>query len=198
MGMMIVVRIISTIVGALVPLVAMSGFLSPTGSSPFGSFSSFIPFQSFMSDSAAISPYAQYLPFLAGGGGALGVWFIISQAVGGIGSSLGAGSMSGLSRSGMMGMSSMKDIEKRMQSGFNSFGASTGIMPPEKPLPADINKVQYRILTSFSQGSRKPKEVAEQLSMDKVEVGKETSSLVSNGYLTKKNRLTSKGLELLS
>ena len=195
MGAMIVVRIISTIVGALVPLVAMSGFLSPTGSSPFGAVSSFIPFQSFMSDNAAISPYAQYLPFLAGGGGALGVWFIISQAAGGIGSSLGAGSMSGLNSSSLMGMSSMKDFEKRMKSSFNSFGASTGT---EKPLPADINRVQFRILTSFSQGSRKPKEVAEQLSMDKVEVGKETAALVSNGYLTKKNRLTSKGLELLS
>ena len=198
MGAMIIVRIISTIVGALVPLVAMSGFLSPTGSSPFGSFSSFIPFQSIMSDNAELSPYAQYLPFLAGGGGALGVWFIVSQAVGGIGSSISSGSLSGMGGSSMMGMSSMKDFEKKMKSGLNPFGASTGTMPPEKPLPADINRVQYRILTSFYQGSRKPKDVAEQLSMDKTEVGKETTALVNNGYLTKKNRLTSKGLELLS
>ena len=196
MGARIVVRIISTILGALVPLVAMSGFLSPTGSSPFGAVSSFIPFQSFMDDNAALSPYAQYLPFLAGGGGALGVWFIVSQAVSGMGS-LGSGSMSGINRSSLMGKSSMGDFQKQMNSSFNPFGASSGLTP-DKPLPADINRVQYRILTSFYQGSRMPKEVAQQFSMDKVEVEKEMAVLVSNGYITKKNRLTSKGLELLS
>lgn len=194
MGARIVVRIISTIFGALVPLIAMSGFLSPTESSPFGGFSSFIPFQSIVSDNAALSPYAQYLPFLAGGGGALGVWYIVSQAIGGMGSSLGSGSMN---MSSMMGKSSMADFEKQMKSRLNSFGASSG-MTPEKPLPADINKVQYKILTSFYQGSKKPKDVAQQFSMDKVEVEKEMATLVSNGYITKKNRLTSKGLELLS
>ena len=197
MGAGIVVRIISTILGAVVPLVAMSGFLSPTGSSPFGAVSSFIPFQSILSDNAELSPYAQYLPFLAGGGGALGIWFIVSQAMGGIGSSVAAGSMSRMNRSGMMGMSSMDDIQKRMKSAMDSFGANFGTMP-ERPLPPDMNKVQYRILTSFYQGSKKPKDVAELLSMDKAEIEKEMATLANNGYITKKNRLTSKGLELLS
>ena len=196
MGARIVVRIISTILGALVPLVAMSGFLSPTGSSPFGSVSSFIPFQSFMGDNVALSPYAQYLPFLAGGGGAIGVWFIVSQAISSMGS-LGSGSMSGINTSSLMGKSSLGDFQKQMNSSFNPLGPSSGLTP-EKPLPADINRVQYRILTSFYQGSRKPKEVAQQFSIDKVEVEKEMAVLVSNGYITKKNRLTSKGLELLS
>lgn len=193
----VVVRIISTIMGAVVPLIAMSGFLSPTGSSPFGAVSSFIPFQSFLSDNAALSPFAQYLPFLAGGGGALGVWYIVSQAMGGIGSSVAAGSMSRMNKSSMMGMSTMDDLQKKMRASVDTFAASTGSMP-EKPLPADMNKVQYRILTSFYQGSHKPKDVATQLSMDKVEVEKEISALVNNGYITNKNKLTSKGLELLS
>ena len=90
-------------------------------------------------------------------------------------------------------MSSMKDLEKRMKSTLESMGAASGMTAAEKPLPPDINKVQFRILTSFYEGSRKPKEVAERLSMDKNEVEKETATLVSNGYITKKNRLTSKG-----
>jgi hypothetical protein len=138
-----------------------------------------------------LSPYAQYLPLLAGGGGALGVWFIVSQVVG-IGSSVAAGSMG---RSKMMGKSSMDDIQKRMKAAMDS--ANLGTMP-EKPLPADMNKEQYRILTSFYQGSQKPKDVATMLSMDKADVEKEIAVLLSNGYITKKNWLTSKGLELLS
>lgn len=194
MGFGIAVRIISTIIGAAVPLVAMSGFLAPTGTSPFGAVSSFIPFQSIVSDNAAISPYAQYLPFLVGGGGALGVWYIVSQAAGGIGSSFATGSMGGMNRSGMMGMSSMDEIQKKMKTAMDSFAGTM----PERSLPPDINKVQYRILTSFYQGSRKPKDVAGQLSMDKTEIEKEIAALVGSGYITKKNKLTSKGLELLS
>ena len=90
---MIAVRIISTIIGGIVPLITLSGFLSPT-QSPFGSVFSFIPFQSILSSNAILSPYAQYIPFLAGGGGALGIWFIVSQAMGGLGSSLAVGSAS--------------------------------------------------------------------------------------------------------
>lgn len=195
MGAGVVVRIVSTVLGAIVPLIAMSGFLSPTDSSPFGSVSSFIPFQSIVSDNAALSPYAQYLPFLAGGGGALGVWYIVSQAVGGIGSSVAAGSMGRMGGSKMMGMSSMDDIQKRMKAAMDS--ANLGSIP-EKPLPPDVNKVQYRILTSFYQGSQKPKDVATMLSMDKAEVEREIATLVNSGYITKKNRLTSKGLNLLS
>ena len=194
---MIAVRIISTILGGTVPLITLSGFLSPT-QSPFGSIFSFIPFQSILSSNTILSPYAQYIPFLAGGGGALGIWFIVSQAMGGLGSSLGVGSMSRMASAGMMGSSSFNDLEKRMKSTLDSVAPGSGPLSPDKPLPPDINKAQFKILTSFYGGSKKPKEVAELLSMDKSEVEKETAALVNNGYITKKNRLTSKGLELLS
>ncbi|MGI0014851.1 MAG: hypothetical protein ACREBU_15635 [Nitrososphaera sp.] len=194
---MIAVRIISAILGGIVPLIMLSGFLSPTESSPFGAVSSFIPFQSILSSNATVSPYAQYLPLLAGGGGALGLWYIVSQATGGIGSSISAASMTRMGSPGMAGFSSMGDLEKRMKSALDSM-TGTGSLSPEKPLPSDINKVQFKILSSYYDGSKKPKEVAERLSMDKTEVEKETAALISNGYITKKNRLTSKGLELLS
>jgi hypothetical protein len=186
MGAAVIVRVISTILGAIVPLVMVSGFLSPTESSPFGAMSSFVPFQSIVSDNAELSPYAQYIPFLAGGGGAIAVWSIASMAASGIGSAVAVGSMR---------KSSMGDMEKRMKSMMSS--ANLGTLP-EKSLPPDVNKVQYRIMTSFCQGSHKPKDVASELSMDKNEVEKEIAGLVNNGYITKKNKLTSKGLDLLS
>jgi len=194
---MIAIRIISTILGGIVPLITLSGFLSPEQSAPFGSISSFIPFQSILSSNAILSPYAQYLPFLAGGGGALGIWFIVSQAMGGIGS-LTTSSLSRMDGAGVMGNSSFNDLEKRMKSTFDSIATNSGKMTPDKPLPADINKVQFKILSSFYSGSKKPKEVADRLSMDKRAVEKETMALMNSGYITKKNRLTSKGLELLS
>jgi len=40
--------------------------------------------------------------------------------------------------------------------------------------------------------------VSKALSMDRKEVDSQTSALVSNGYITKDNKLTSKALELVS
>jgi hypothetical protein len=149
MGAGVAVRIISTVLGAVVPLIAISGFISPTGSSQFGSFSSFIPFQSIVSDNAALSPYAQYLPFLAGGGGALGVWYIVSQAAGGIGSSVAAGSMGRMGGSKMMGMSSMDDIQKRMKAAMDS--ANLGTIPEKAASRHQQSAVQgpYIVLSGF-------------------------------------------------
>ncbi len=68
---------------------------------------------------------------------------------------------------------------------------------PEK-LPADITKVQYMILKTFQQDYRNPKDIEKQLSMDRKEIENETVALKNNGYLTKDNKLASKGLEILS
>lgn len=51
---------------------------------------------------------------------------------------------------------------------------------------------------NVSTGSRKPKDVAKILSMDKKAVENETNIRRGNGYLTKDNRLTTKGLNILS
>jgi hypothetical protein len=56
----------------------------------------------------------------------------------------------------------MDDIQKRMKAAMDTAGLGTA---PEKQLPSDMNKVQYRILTSFYQGVSKSKDVGSQLSM---------------------------------
>lgn len=57
---------------------------------------------------------------------------------------------------------------------------------------------QFTILSTYRRGGRKPKDVAKILSMDKKAVENETNIRRGNGYLTKDNRLTTKGLNILS
>lgn len=64
-------------------------------------------------------------------------------------------------------------------------------------LPTDMTRPQFVVLKSYRQGYKNAKEIGKALSMDKNEVEKETSALRSNGYLSKKNRLTSKAIEVL-
>ncbi len=64
-------------------------------------------------------------------------------------------------------------------------------------LPQDVSMTHYVILKEYERRTRKSKDVAKYLSMDKKEVKKETNALVGNGYLSKKNNeLTSKALNL--
>jgi hypothetical protein len=64
-------------------------------------------------------------------------------------------------------------------------------------LPRDMTRAQYMILSSYRQGLKNPKKVAKMLSMDKKSVAEQTRMLQSNGYLTRDNKLTAKGLENL-
>jgi len=57
---------------------------------------------------------------------------------------------------------------------------------------------QYTILSTYRGGHRKPKDIAKILSLDKRSVEAETDALRKNGYLTKDNLLTTKGLNTLS
>ena len=77
------------------------------------------------------------------------------------------------------------------------FGGMGGFSEDPIALPPDITRSQYVILRGFRQGCKNSKEVAKSLSMDKKEVDKETSVLISNGYLTKDTKLSSKAMELL-
>ncbi len=67
-----------------------------------------------------------------------------------------------------------------------------------RSLPQDMTASQYRVLSTYRGGHRKPKNVAKILSMDKRSVEEETDTLRKNGYLTKDNLLTTKGLNTLS
>src|SRR2546425_6170591 len=86
---------------------------------------------------------------------------------------------------------------RQVQNMMPGMGTQTGNQGPLN-LPGDMTRAQFLILTKYQQGFAKPKDIAKHLSMDKRQVEKETNALKSNGYLSEKNKLTSKGLETLS
>ena len=88
----------------------------------------------------------------------------------------------------------MKHVQGMMP---NMIGAQRAA-PGQVNLPSDMTRSQYMVLSKYQQGFGKPKDVAKSLSMDKKHVEKETDSLKASGYLTGKNKLTSKALEVLS
>jgi hypothetical protein len=65
-------------------------------------------------------------------------------------------------------------------------------------IPQDMSKTQYLILSQYRNGRRNSKNIAKTLSLDKQSVEEQTRTLQSNGYLTKDNKLTTKGLETVS
>ena len=65
-------------------------------------------------------------------------------------------------------------------------------------LPQDVTMSQFSILSAYHNGQRRSKDVAKILSMDKRSVEMETGVLRKNGYLSKNNLLTTKGLYTLS
>ena len=87
----------------------------------------------------------------------------------------------------------MKQVQNMMPNMMGTPRASAGPVN----LPGDMTRSQYLILAKYQQGFGKPKDVAKSLSMDKKQVEKETDSLKASGYLTGKNKLTSKALEVL-
>jgi hypothetical protein len=93
------------------------------------------------------------------------------------------------------------DMSQMMRHVPNMMPAGIGVRPENASpvnLPKDMSRSQFLMLTKYQQGFGKPKEIARNLSIDKNQVEKETNALKTNGYLTGKNKLTSKGLETLS
>lgn len=62
-------------------------------------------------------------------------------------------------------------------------------------LPSDLRRSQFVILKCLRQGYKNME--IKYLSIDENEVEKDAASLSWSGYLTKDNRLTSKGMEIL-
>jgi predicted transcriptional regulator len=73
-------------------------------------------------------------------------------------------------------------------------GAQAGV---PANLPADITRSQFIVLRHYRQGMKNSNDIGKALSMDNGAVDSETSSLTSNGYLTKDRKLTTKALEVL-
>jgi hypothetical protein len=53
------------------------------------------------------------------------------------------------------------------------------------------------VLRGYRQGMKNSSQIADTLSMNKADVDSETSALVTNGYLTKDLKLSSKAMDVL-
>lgn len=181
------VRIIISLIGAVIPLLFLSGSYSPLGSylpnllNLFGN-------QSSLGNLLGI----QGIPALPiGAAGLTGfATFNILQRV------LTTAQAATYSRpnTNMDISQMMKHVQNMMPNMMGSQRSSAGPVN----LPNDMTRSQYLILTKYQQGFGKPKDVAKSLSMDKKQTEKETNVLKTNGYLTGKNKLTSKAVEVLS
>ncbi len=129
-------------------------------------------------------PPVGVLPFGAAGGTGLIVYTVVQRVLGGI--TRATYSTPRIDPSQMM----------RSMQGAMPWIGSRGAVP--RSLPPDMTNAQYTILSTLRGGRRKPKDIAKALSMDKKEVERETAILRTNGYLTKNNLLTTKGLSALS
>ena len=172
-----IIRAIISIAVGIIPLIYLAGYLQPLGfPSPYpgllsGNSTSTGSF-GLPSGSGAIVPFGAF------GITGLIIWSILSQ-IGSVASS---------------GMSAPK-LNLPNFANFPFMGPQSLGIPQD--LPKDITKTQYLILKAYRQGSKKSKDIAKSLSLDKKDVDSQTNALKTNGYLTKDNKMTIKGLELL-
>lgn len=180
------VRIIISLVGAVVPLLFLSGSYSPLGA------------------------YLPNLLNLLGNQGSIGNLFGIQASPV---LPIGAAGLTGIATYNILQRvlrtAQAATYERpRMPDMSQMMKSFQGLMPPGRgmvglngvpaTLPSDITRSQHIVLTKYRQGLRKPKDVAKSLSMDKKHVEQETDVLKKNGYLTEKNKLTPKAMETLN
>lgn len=180
------IRLVLSLVGALLPIFFLSGSFSP--------FSSFLP----------------NVPNLLGGQSAL--YTSIQKS---LGTSLPVGILP-VGTAGVTGVA-LYTVFQRVLGSVNAATYSRPKFDPSQMLnslqsqlqnmnfqrgmreiPQDISKTQYLILSSLRQGQKNPRNIAKMLSMDKKSVEQQTRILQGNGYLTRDNKLTTKGLETVS
>ncbi len=182
----VLVRLIISTIGALVPLLFFSGSsFSPLGGiapNLFGSESSAI---TNLLGTTSISPL---VPFGAAGLTGVVIWMFLQRILQQV-------QMATYSTPKMKGFNP-EEIMKSMQTNMPWMTAqAAATIPPA--LPADLTTPQFLVLKACRQGHSKSKELAKSLSMDKKEVEKEILSLKTNGYLSKSNKLTSKAIGVL-
>ncbi|MEM4400471.1 MAG: MarR family winged helix-turn-helix transcriptional regulator [Candidatus Nitrosocaldus sp.] len=74
--------------------------------------------------------------------------------------------------------------------------AMTNVTAPSD-LPPDLSSAEYLVLRAIRQGADKPKSIATLLSMDENDVKRIIEELTYKGFITKKRKLTTKGLDIL-
>ena len=182
-----ITRVIISLVGAVIPILFLSGSYSPLGSylpnllNLFGNQSSLGSLLGIQGTPA--------LPIGAAGITGFATYNILQRAL-----TTAQAATYSRPKTNMDMSQMMKHVQNMMP---NMMGAQRAAAGPVN-LPSDISRPQYLILAKYQQGFGKPKDVAKTLSMDKKQVEKETDSLRATGYLTEKNKLTSKALEVLS
>jgi hypothetical protein len=182
-------KITYSLIISLVPLLYLGGYLS---------FIPGLPSPAALLGSFGLTDESGFFNIAAGGAGtavpfgAMGLSGLVAyRLLSGVGRSVSSAAMMGT-------MPSPEGMMKQMN--FQGFmGGMTGMqMGVPESLPLDITKSQYIVLRSYKQGCKNPKEVSRSLSIDRKEAEGMTSQLISNGYMTKDNKLTGKSLGILS
>lgn len=180
------IRLIVSLVGALLPIFFLSGSFSP--------FSSFLPnipnllggqsaLYTSIKQSFGTSLPVGILPVGTAGVTGVAIYGVIQRVLGSVNAA--TYSRPKFDASQMM---------KSLQSQFQNMNFQKGM----REIPQDMSKTQFLILSSFRQGQKNPKNIAKMLSMDKKSVEQQTRILQGNGYLTRDHKLTTKGLETVS
>jgi hypothetical protein len=185
-----IARVIISLGISVVPLLYIAGYLSfipglPSPASLFGG-----TMFGAESSSSGTSPFGigtglgSFAPFGAFGISGLIIFTILSRA--------GSTVSSAVNRPRMPNFGSMPGLANMMA----QTGGAMGGLP--ESLPQDLTKSQYVILRTIRNGQTKIGDIAKSLSMDKRDVENGVSTLKNNGYLSSKNKLTTKGLDVLT
>lgn len=181
-----IARLIISLIGAVLPIFLLSGSYSPLSAfvpnipNLFGNQSAL--YNSLQSSLGTSLPVG-VLPFGAAGVTGIAVYGILQRI-------LHTLNMATYKRPNIDPNKMFQSLQGQMMN-FNMPRAVQNI-------PQDMSKTQYLILTHYRQGQRNLKSISKALSIDKKSVEEQTRVLQTNGYLTKNNKLTTKGLETVS
>ena len=183
-------RALISVVFSAVTVLFFYGYLTPLGLSPtliFGSDFSNIFGTATTTGSVTDFVPSAYASLIPGGATGLVVYTVLRR-FGGVARSAMAPSMS--SPNEVLRMMNIPQMAGLM-------GQMPGPMGGLETLPADITRSQFVVLGCYRQGLKNTGAIAKSLSMDKKDVESDAQVLMSNGYLSKDSKLTSKAMDLL-
>lgn len=185
-----VARALVSSVVSILTILFLYGYLKPIGLDPkqILGFDTASIFQIYGGSSVAGSPFAALVP-----GGAAGL--ILYQVLSRVGHSVSSVAAAATMPSPDEMMSKLN--LPAMMGGMGAMGGMAAQASMPANLPSDITKSQFIVLRCYRQGMKNSNDIGKALSMDTAAIDAETSSLTTNGYLTKDRRLTTKGLEVL-
>ena len=188
-GIHVLVRLIVSTIGALIPLLFLSGTWNSLGGYAPDLFGSQSAINSALTQFLGTQSFGSIVPLGAAGITGFVIYTFLQRAL----QHVEAATYSTPKMKGM----NPEEILKSMQIPSMPWMGAQGAAGVPQSLPPDLTKSQFLILKTCRQGYSKPKELAKQLSTDKTEVEKEIFTLQTNGYLTKSNKLTSKAIGVL-